>query len=307
MNNPLALSRLAAFTNLGHALRRLKPVTTRLDGKTVVLTGATGGIGRAAAEQLADLGADLVLVGRNRESLERTRSELADAPGTIDTERADLASMAEVATLATRLASRDRIDVLINNAGALFREREETAEGLERTFALNLLSPYLLTTRLIPRLVDDAAGRIVTVSSGGMYGQRIRVRDLQFERPDYGGAAAYARAKRGQMILTEHWAAQLYGTGAVAHAMHPGWVDTPGIESALPRFRTLMRPLLRSAAAGADTITWLAAAPEPATTSGGFWLDRSLQPTHLVDGTKASAGDRDELIDRLEELAARYG
>ena len=308
MNNPLRLLRLARFTNLGHRLSDRSPITESMEGETVVVTGPTSGLGRAAAEEIAGLGARVVLVGRSVERTNAARDEIAEATGNHDlaVQIADLSIIAEVRDLAERvLRVEDRIDVLVNNAGALFPERGETPEGLERTLALDLLSPYVLTEALIPRLVESAPARIINVSSGGMYGQRIRPDDLQFERGEYGGAAAYARAKRGQVILTEVWAERLAADGVVVHAMHPGWADTPGVEESLPRFRWLMKPFLRSPEQGADTIVWLAAAAEPLTTTGEFWLDRKPQPKHLVDGTKETPSEREALVAGLEELAAR--
>lgn len=306
--NPLRLARIARFTNLGHRFSDRSPITASMTGQTVVVTGATSGLGRATAEQIASLGARVVLVGRSEERSTRARDEIAVATGSRDLgiQIADLSLIREVTALAARLLeAEDRIDVLVNNAGALFPERGVTAEGIERTVALDLLHPFVLTNALIPRLAESAPSRIVNVSSGGMYAERARIGDLEFERDDYRGATAYARAKRGLVVLTGMWAEQLASTGVVVHAMHPGWADTPGVESSLPRFRTLMKPLLRSPAQGADTITWLAASPEPARSTGGFWLDRKPQPTHLVDKTKESPEERAALWEGLEKLAVK--
>jgi NAD(P)-dependent dehydrogenase (short-subunit alcohol dehydrogenase family) len=308
VNNPLRLLRLARFTNVGHRFSDRSPVTASMEGQTVVLTGPTSGLGRAAAEDIAGLGARVVLVGRSVERTNAARDEIAAATGNHDlaVQIADLSIIGDVRHLVDRLLrTEDRIDVLINNAGALFPERAETPEGLERTVALDLLSPFVLTEGLIPRLEGSAPSRIISVTSGGMYGQRIKPSDLQFERGEYGGAAAYARAKRGIVILTETWARRLASAGVVVHSMHPGWADTPGVEESLPRFRALMRPFLRSPEQGADTIVWLAAAAEPAGTTGEFWLDRKPQPTHLVEGTKEAPEEREALIEALEDLAGR--
>jgi NAD(P)-dependent dehydrogenase (short-subunit alcohol dehydrogenase family) len=216
--------------------------------------------------------------------------------------------MGEVRSLADRLLKAlPAIHVLVNNAGALFPERDVTAEGIERTLALNLASPFLLTTMLIPRLIESAPSRIITVSSGGMYTQGISLRDLQSERPPYRGTIAYARAKRGQVVLTEMWAEELEGTGVVAHAMHPGWVNTPGVDASLPRFRRVVGPLLRTPVQGADTIVWLGASSEAAETSGSFWMDRRARPTVYLEKTRTSEKKRRELRARLEELTGPAG
>ncbi len=212
--------------------------------------------------------------------------------------------MEQIRTVAEALlAGEPRIDVLINNAGALITKRRETADGLELTLATNLLSHFLLTNLLIPRLAASAPARIINVSSGGMYTQRIRVRDLQSTRGDYKGSIAYARAKRGQVILTELWADRLADQGVVVHAMHPGWADTPGVEKSLPLFRKVVGPFLRTPEQGADTIVWLAASDEAAQTSGKFWLDRRPRPTHRLKSTVEAPEDRQGLWDALNELA----
>ena len=158
-----------------------------------------------------------------------------------------------------------------------------------------MVGPFLLTNLLIPLLQTSTPARIINVSSGGMYTQRIRVDDLESERGQFDGPAVYARAKRAQVILTEIWAKRLAGTGVVVHAMHPGWSDTPGVRSSLPRFYKATRPLLRTPAQGADTIVWLGAAAEPGHSSGRFWHDRRQRPTHLLPRTAETHQEREQL------------
>lgn len=303
---------MLTFARPGYLVRRwcARPFSERLDGRRVILTGATSGLGLAAAHALADLGATLVLVGRDANKLEDTAESIArehnvDVPAT---ERADLALMSEVRSLVDRLLSDPApIHVLINNAGALFGERAETPEGHERSLAINLLSPFLLTRLLLPKLAASAPARIINVSSGGMYTQGIDVDDLGSAKGEYAGAAAYARAKRGQVILTERWALELADQNVVVHAMHPGWADTPGIRSSLPGFYRLTRSILRTAEEGADTIVWLAAAAQAARSTGGFWLDRQPHLTHVLPGTRASQAERQQLWDALMALTGETG
>ena len=139
-----------------------------------------------------------------------------------------------------------------------------------------------------------------------MYTQRIRVEDLQSTREAFNPTTVYGRTKRAQVILTELWARRLAGTGVVVHAMHPGWADTPGLASSLPRFYRAARPLLRSPEQGADTIVWLGAAPEPGRSSGGFWHDRTQRPTHRVPWTKETPDDRDRLWAECERLTSSH-
>jgi NAD(P)-dependent dehydrogenase (short-subunit alcohol dehydrogenase family) len=239
-----------------------------MSGKTVVVTGASDGLGKETTRSLARLGARVIGVGRNPVRLAALESEVT---GDVVAIQADLSLMTDVRDLAHHLlATEPHIDVLVNNVGVLLPERTVTEEGLETTLATNLAGHFLLTNLLLPRLIQSSPARIVNVSSGGMYAERIRPDDLQYERDPYRGSSAYARTKRGQVILTELWAERLAGTGVVVHAMHPGWAQTAGVERSLPTFNKLMKPLLRTAAQGADTMIWLAAADEPGDSTGRF-------------------------------------
>ena len=202
------------------------------------------------------------------------------------------------------LAGGEPVHVLVHNAGVLPPERRETAEGFELTFATNVLGPHLLTRLLRERLVASAPARVLFVSSGGMYLQKLDVDDLQSRRGEFDGPAAYSRSKRAEVALTERWAEELAGTGVVVHAMHPGWADTPGIKSSIPTFQRVMRPLLRTPEQGADTIVWLAAAEEPATVTGRFWCDRHVRTTHRLSRTRETAEERERLWRALEAFAA---
>lgn len=280
------------FSRLGYTLRGLDGDHPRVDGRTMVVTGATAGLGEWTVRRLADLGANVVAVGRSGEKLEHLKRTI---PGGVTTELADLSSMAEVAALADRLIdAHPHIHVLVNNVGAMFDSRQETDEGLELTFATNLAGQFLLTNRLIPKLIASAPARIITVSSGGMYTAPLSVPHLQ-SPSDYRPALAYARTKRAQVVLAEMWAEQLLRTGVVSHSVHPGWVDTPGVAGSMPRFRKVTAPLLRTVEQGADTIVWLATADEAADSSGLFWHDRQPRPTHRIDSTAERHGSRDLL------------
>ena len=291
---------LVGYTALGHRWRHLEAIDVELGGRVALVTGATSGLGRATASALAKLGATLILVGRNPVKTERVAAAIVEETGNpnVRTELADLSLMAEVRALASRIEG--PLHLLVNNAGVLLAERSETAEGFETTFATNLLGHFLLTELLIDKLEPPA--RVINVSSGGMYTQRIRVNDLQMERGRYDGAVAYARTKRAQVILTEIWAERLRDRGIVVHSMHPGWADTPGVSESLPRFHRLTKPLLRTPEQGADTIVWLCAAPEAAGTSGLFWHDREPRPTHRSKNTRESEAERKALWDALSSM-----
>jgi NAD(P)-dependent dehydrogenase (short-subunit alcohol dehydrogenase family) len=298
------------FTKVGYALRKrsFEPLTPMV-GKTVVVSGATSGIGRASAQQFAQLGADVVILARNPKKAEQVEADLIEmGAASVTTEIGDLLLMADVKAVGERLLeTQPRIDVLVNNAGVLFTSRDVTSEGIERTLALNLLGHFLLTNMLVPRLCEsgspEAPARIVNVTSGGMYTQRIRVRDLQWTRSsEWNGPAAYARTKRGQVILTEMWAAML-GPRVAVNSMHPGWADTPGVDGSLPLFSKIIGPIMRDPAQGADTIVWLASDPDAGAVSGEFWHDRKIRPTHRSKKTIEAPEDRQILWDALSELS----
>jgi len=292
---------LPGYTSLGYRLRSRHWDDGELEdlrGRTVLITGATSGLGLAAAEGFAGLGARVLLVSRNRERGERARSTVAERSGSelVELGICDLGELASVRRFARGLLEREpRLDVLVNNAGVLLGERRLSSEGIELTFATNVLGPFLLTNMLIPLLARSPSGRIINVSSGGMYTQRLHVDDLQMSEGAFDGTVAYARTKRAQVVLTELWAERLAGTSISVHSMHPGWADTPGLKESLPAFYRATRPLLRSAAEGADTIVWLGAAPAKLIGSGGFWQDRRRRPVHRVPWTHESEADRRRL------------
>lgn len=303
---------MLGFTRAGFHLAkaRLPAASGLYSGRTMVLTGGTAGIGRAAAADLYNRCAHLVVVGRSAQKLQALQKELMamNGGGRIETETADMSLTADVRDLAVRLMRRHpKIDVLIHNAGALFNDYGKTAEGIERTLATDLLGPYLLTGLLRPALEAAGGARVILVASGGMYTQKIRVDDLQSAAGPYNGPVAYARAKRGLVILAGVWARQLARVGIGVHAMHPGWVDTPGLRRSLPGFQRFLAPVLRTPDQGADTIVWLAASADAGRTSGGFWLDRKLRATHVFPGTRETAGERRRLIAALDGLTRQAG
>jgi len=299
LDSALDLSVLGGYTSVGYRIRSRGWIALpRMEGKVVLITGATSGLGLTAADGFARLGAAVWLAVRNRERGEVARARILEHLGEADVHLGlcDLSRLESVRQFAECLsAEAPRLDVLVNNAGVLTQERELSADGIELTLATNVIGPFLLTQLLIPMLELSAPSRIISVSSGGMHTQKLRADDLQSEQGDFDGPTVYARTKRAEVILTEMWAQRLAGTGVTAHAMHPGWADTPGVRSSLPRFYRATRPLLRSPDQGADTIVWLGAAAEPAETSGGFWHDRRRRPTHLLPGTRETEEERDRL------------
>lgn len=303
----LERSVVGSFTRIGYlARRRLFDWTPlqafRLEGKVVLVTGATSGLGRVAAELLAREGAQVCLVGRDRDRAERARAEIAHASGAVvETELADLSLLEQTAALAARFASaHDRLDVLVLNAGALTATYTVTAEGYETTLATQVLSPFLLVWALRERLAAAAPARIVIVSSGGMYTEPLDVAALDPDPASYNGSRAYATCKRAQVALAGEWARRFERSGVVANAMHPGWADTPGLRHGLPGFARVVGPLLRTPAQGADTIVWLAASPQAAALDGAFVLDRAPRALHRLRRTRRPDEARE--VERLWEL-----
>jgi NAD(P)-dependent dehydrogenase (short-subunit alcohol dehydrogenase family) len=278
-----------------------------MDGRVALVTGASSGLGLATATGLAQLGARVRLLARDAGRGEQARARVVERSGNTDVKvlLCDLSDLGDIRRFAAEFVAREpRLDVLVNNAGVLPERRTVTADGLELTFATNVAGPFLLTKLLLGPLTAGAPSRIVNVSSGGMYTQRLHLDDLQMDRGEFDGTVAYARTKRAGVVLSELWAERLEGSGVVVHAMHPGWADTPGVRTSLPRFHRLARPLLRTPEQGADTIVWLASAAEPARSTGGFWHDRRRRPTHRVPWTRESADDRNALWTACERLTS---
>jgi NAD(P)-dependent dehydrogenase (short-subunit alcohol dehydrogenase family) len=301
-----------SYTRLGYALRQAAwddaDLEVDMTGQVCLVTGATSGLGRATAEGLANLGATVHMPVRNEGRGRWVREDIVRRSGNenVHLEVADLSSLASVREFAARLLDReDRLDVLINNAGALLSERETSVDGYELSFATNVLGPFLLTSLLVPLLEDSAPSRIINVSSGGMYAQKLDLDDLQFEHKPFNGVIAYAQAKRAQVILTELWAEKLAGSCITVNAMHPGWADTSGVQTSIPTFHRLTKRSLRTPEQGADTILWLAVAQSVADTSGKFWHDRRPRGTHLLPGTRSSTQDQQRLWDECVRLTTK--
>jgi dehydrogenase/reductase SDR family protein 12 len=275
-------SRLFAWSDL-----RERP----LQGKVAIVTGATSGLGLEAATRLAGLGASVRLLGRDIGRTDAAREQIAALTGNPDVEIgvADLASLDDVRRYAAQIRGyHDRLDILVNNAGAMARDHQTTTDGMEVTVQTHVVAPFLLTAELMPLLSRTPGARVVTVSSGGMYTERLDLSRLEMGPDGYDGVKAYARAKRAQVVLNGQWAERAASSGVTFHAMHPGWVDTPGVRTSLPDFARVMGPLLRTPHQGADTMVWLAAAAEPLATNGDFWLDRHRRWTSKLPWTITS-------------------
>ncbi len=309
LSDHLILPAAWEFTERGYLKMPNKGLSDFMDGKTVLITGPTSGIGQAAATEFARLGAKLILVGRDRarlmESERRIRESSGARVGMIRTFEAELTLQSEVKRVAAEIrAATPTLDVLIHNAGALFQQREETSEGHEKTVAIHVLAPWLLTHELLPSL-KAARGRVIFVSSGGMYTQTLQADDLESRAGAFDGVKAYAQMKRAQVLLAEHWAEEWRSDGVSVHSMHPGWAATPGVARSLPGFNRVMERYLRDSRMGADTVVWLGSSPEVAAHSGKFWFDRKPRPTELLKKDVQKPETLRKLVRKLSSNSAQ--
>jgi dehydrogenase/reductase SDR family protein 12 len=307
----LELTVVGSFGRPGLVLRRRlfgwdSPAPNSMAGRTILVTGPTSGLGRAATDAFAALGARVVLLGRSPDRLAALRDSLVREHGEdrFPLVVADMGSLLSVKAAASRiLATEPRLDVLVDNAGAMFAERTVGPDGIEATLATLVVGPFALEAALLPLMARTPGSRFVSVTSGGMYTQAVRLDDLQYEREPWSGARAYAQAKRIQVALMREWDRRLAAAGVqvTVNAMHPGWADTPGLAEALPGFYRHMQPVLRSPAEGADTIVWLATCPGAG--GGKLYLDRRPRPFDRVPSTRLKAVDRRRLWDAVLQLS----
>lgn len=291
---------LFSFDRTGYWLHsaRYRPSDLEVDlaGRVCLVTGANSGLGFETARELARRGGEVWLLCRDRERGQAAREQiLREQPeARLHLQRLDVSSLSMVREFAEQFP-RERVDVLVNNAGILPERRQKSAEGIELTWATNVLGPYLLTQLLLPRLRAASPSRVITVSSGGMYPTRLTLEDVESRSGEFSGVRAYSLTKRAQVVLNERWSEECAGSGITFSAMHPGWVDTAGIRSSLPGFHRLLGRRLRTPAEGADTIVWLALCERIAGVSGKFWFDRQPRRTHFLPWTRESPADRDRL------------
>ncbi len=284
--------------------------TPSMTGKTVLITGGTGGIGKATAIGLAALGARVGITGRDRARAEAAAASIAgEANGlAVDVFVADLSSQAEVRRLAAEvLAAYPRLDVLVNNVGGFWSHRHVTADGHEHTFALNHLAPFLLTSLLLDRLKASAPARIVTVASAAQGMGRIDFDDLMGARK-YSGQSAYNQSKLANVMFTYELARRLEGSGVTATVLHPGMTNTSfSAEDPSRVFAplvALMRPFMRKPAKGAETPIYLASSLEAAGITGKYFADRATKESNTASYDRAATARLWDVSARLVELEA---
>ena len=270
-----------------------------LAGRVCLVTGANSGIGFETSASLAERGATVWMLCRDRKRGEAALREVRRRTGSrrVHLGLLDVADPDSVRKFASAFKA-PQVDVLVHNAGVLPAERILSSDGHELTLATHVLGPWRLTKALMHKLRASADPRVIFVSSGGMYTQRLSLADVEWQQRPYDGVKAYAQTKRMQVVLARLLAADL-PVGSES-AMHPGWADTPAVRSSLPRFWSAMRGRLRTPAEGADTVVWLAASKSARGHSGRFWFDRVPRSPHLLPWTRESSAERTALRDFCE-------
>ena len=283
-----------------------------LAGRVYVITGANSGIGFATARALAERKAKVIFVCRN--SAKATRAiqylmdELSEDSPTPELVVADLSDLESVQEAAVTLSlQNEQIHGIIQNAGNGIHTRTLNAQGFEEMFCTHVLGPVTLNEALLPQLrtsnTPDNPGRVIWVSSGGMYTSGLQLDDLQWEKRPYDWLKVYAENKRAQVALAEAYASiEPEPQKVVFHSMHPGWVKTPLVEAHLPQFEKAVGRWLRTPEQGADTVIWLAIAKEAAKSSGDFWLDRKKRRKAVFPNTRVDLADTQRLLEICKSL-----
>ncbi|XP_063967071.1 dehydrogenase/reductase SDR family member 12-like [Lytechinus pictus] len=311
-NSVFVVKGLREFCKSGYEYAAKSFDKTALDvdisNQAYLITGANSGIGKSAALAVAQRGGTVHMICRNQTRGEEAKQEIETTTGNqkVFLHVVDMSDSQKVSDFAREFAeSGKELHVLVNNAGCMVNTREMTSAGYEMNFATNALGTYILTSLLIPVLQKAENSRVITVSSGGMYTQKLDLNNLQSEK-SFDGTMSYAHQKRQQVIMTEQWAKRY--PEIKFFTMHPGWADTPAVRNSMPDFYARFKNKLRTPEQGADTVLWLCLAKAPLDAeSGGFYLDRKPQSKHLTFAwTRSSAGDEEKLMTVLEDMAAKF-
>jgi dehydrogenase/reductase SDR family member 12 len=294
-----------SYSQIGYYARRLfwRRLRGDFSGQTWLVVGGSEGIGGSAARSAIAGGATVICVARDAAKLAAFAASTA-APGRVVAEVADFSLRESVRDLLDRLQARGvSIDVLVNNVGIQKRDQIITREGLETSFATNILSHYLFTRDLLARGLLSAAATVIEVSSGGMYNHPLVVKDLNITGTGYVGVRAYGLSKRAQVVLTQHWREQTAGSARRFYVMHPGWVDTAAVGRSMPRFRATLKSVLREDHQGADTIVWLAERRPEQRSDESIWFDRKERTAHIFPRTRQTVDTPQSLVASLEAYA----
>jgi dehydrogenase/reductase SDR family protein 12 len=294
-----------SFTQVGYLAR--KPFWPRFtpdfNGQHWLVSGGSGGLGREMVMAALRGGATVTAAARSADKLRALEAEAraADFAG-LDTETCDFTLTADTQRLIERLLAKGRrIDALMNNVGVLNDDLTITAEGREASFGSNILSHYQLTEALIAGGLLARGSVVVNVTSGGGYNVPLVTAMLNVtDSARYNGTVAYGFHKRGQMVLNQHWRDTYGGRGIEFYVMHPGWSDTAGVQRSLPRFRKILRPILRDARSGADTAIWLAGTRPAQPEQELVWFDRKVRTAHAYARTRITKDTPASLVSFLQ-------
>ncbi len=292
-----------SYSAIGYYWRKILwgRIKGNFTGQTWLVIGGSEGIGGSAARSAYAGGATVISVARDAGKLKGFEASLR-GPGKFVMEVADFSLMAQVRALLDRLEQRRvRVDVLVNNVGIQKRDQIITKEGLETSFATNILSHYLLTTGMLERKLLSDRATVIEVSSGGMYNHAMVVKDLNIAGDGYLGPRAYCLSKRAQVMLTAYWREKYAGTDMKFYVMHPGWVDTAAVGRSMPRFRAMLKSVLREHYQGADTIVWLADKRPPQKAVESIWFDRKERGVHIFEHTPKSKATSPEVVKFLQD------
>lgn len=269
------------------------------------MVGGSEGIGGSAARSAVEGGATVFIVARDPKKLAAFANSTTH-PDRVVPEVADFSLREQVWALLDRLQAKGiKVNVLVNNVGIQKRDQIITREGLETSFATNILSHYLFTREMLSRglLREDAT--VIEVSSGGMYNHMLVVNDLNITGDGYLGVRAYGLSKRAQVVMTQHWRQKFADSKLRFYAMHPGWVDTAAVGRSMPRFRAILKSVLRRDEQGADTIVWLAETRPTQKSDESIWFDRRERPAHIFAHTPKAVDTPESLIRSLESYCLR--
>lgn len=299
----LEASVVGSFTRIGFDTRAriagfVDPLAQGITGKRVLITGANSGLGLAATVAFLRAGATVIATTRSAEKSAALRDTCAAALGSQAVSRLvcdelDLHRLADVTAFASRHGS-EPLHVLVHNAGALTHRFALTEDGFEETVQTHVLAPFLLTSLLRDALGSSGGAQVITVTSGGLYTQRVRDDVLSVNAASFNGPQVYAAAKRAQVVLSSQWQRRFGGGNVNFYATHPGWVDTPGLRRSLPGFVRALGPVLRDATQGIDTLLYLCSSA-PDSPTGRVWHDRVARRTHRLPTTFARRGTAGQL------------
>lgn len=293
-----------SYSKIGYHARSLlwSRFNEDFSGQTWLVTGGSEGIGGSAARSAVNGGATVIVAARDAAKMKAFAAS-TNHPEKVIAEVADFSLQEETWKLVERLQARAvRIDVLVNNVGIQKRDQILTREGLEFSFATNILGHYLLTRELLDRNILTDKATVIEVASGGMYNVAMDVKDLNNTGAGYLGSRAYSLAKRAQVMMARYWNDKYADSGRRFYAMHPGWTRTASVGRSMPRFVAILKSVLRKHYQGADTIVWLAATRPAHAMTESIWFDRKERSSHIYAHTPLSKATAVDVAATLESL-----